>query len=152
MSTLSQALENPMRRLLIAAALLLVAPLVAAQAYKWTDAGGTVHYSDAPPPQGTNYKKVTTTGTVEPLAQPAPKANTEGEGESSTKPSTQPVADTPENRAKLCSSLKSNLETLKSSGPVVMDEGGQQKVMGADQRKQQQASAESQYQQYCSGG
>ena len=141
-----------MRRILIAAALLLVAPLVAAQAYKWTDAGGTVHYSDAPPPTGTNYKKVTTTGTVEPLAQPAPNANTEGEGESSTKPSTQPVADTPENRAKLCSSLKSNLETLKSSGPVVMDEGGQQKVMGADQRKQQQTSAEAQYQQYCSGG
>jgi hypothetical protein len=33
-----------------------------------------------------------------------------------------------------------------------MDEGGQQKVMGADQRKQQQAAAEGQYQQYCSGG
>ncbi|WP_445146142.1 DUF4124 domain-containing protein [Dyella sp. Tek66A03] len=141
-----------MRRLLIAAALLLVAPLVAAQAYKWTDAGGTVHYSDAPPPQGTNYKKVTTSGTVEPLAEPAPRANAESAGQVASKPAPQPVADTPENRAKMCASLKSNLEALKSSGPVVMDDGGQQKVMDADQRKQQQTAAEGQYQQFCSGG
>ncbi|MET3652647.1 DUF4124 domain-containing protein [Dyella japonica] len=141
-----------MRRLLIATALLLAAPLVAAQAYKWTDANGTVHYSDAPPPQGTKYNKVTTSGSVEPLATPAPAVTSDGSAEVPTKPNTtQPVADTPENRAKLCSNLKSNMETLKSQGPVVMDDGGQQKVMSTDQRKQQQAAAQSQYQQYCSG-
>lgn len=141
-----------MRRLLIATALLLAAPLVAAQAYKWTDANGTVHYSDAPPPQGTKYNKVTTSGSVEPLVTPAPAVSSDGSAEVPTKPNnTQPVADTPENRAKLCSNLKSNMETLKSQGPVVMDDGGQQKVMNSDQRKQQQAAAQSQYQQYCSG-
>jgi len=141
-----------MRRLLIATALLLVAPLVAAQAYKWKDANGTVHYSDSPPPQGTKYSKVTTSGSVEPLAAPTATENAEPTTDSS-KPATpqQPVADTPENRAKLCSTLKSNMDTLKGSGPVVMQEGGQQKVINDDQRKQQQASAQSQYQQYCSG-
>jgi len=142
-----------MRRLLIAAALLLVAPLAAAQAYKWTDANGTVHYSDSPPPQGTQYKKVTTSGTVEPLAPPA--ATNHGPSEvAKSNNNTQPgasMADTPENRTKFCASLKSNLEALKSSGPVLMNEGGQQKVVGDDQRKQQQATAEAQYQQYCSG-
>ncbi len=141
-----------MRRLLIAAALLLVAPLAAAQAYKWTDSSGTVHYSDAPP-QGTQYRKVTTTGTVEPLAAPAPAS--EGPKETTrTSNNTQPgasMADTPENRTKFCASLKGNLDALKSSGPVLMNEGGQQKVVGDDQRKQQQATAEAQYQQYCSG-
>nr|WP_199045791.1 DUF4124 domain-containing protein [Dyella sp. ASV24] len=143
-----------MRRLMIATALLLVAPLVAAQAYKWTDASGTVHYSDAPPPQGTKYNKVTTSGTVEPLAAPAtaPTGSTESSS-SSAKPAQpqQPMADTPENRAKLCTALKANMDTLKGSGPVIMEEGGQQKVINADQRQQQQATAQAQYQQYCSG-
>lgn len=142
-----------MRRLLIATALLLAAPLVAAQAYKWTDAGGTVHYSDAPPPQGTKYNKVTTSGSVEPLATPEAAASTNPEtaGQSQPQANQQPVADTPENRTKLCANLKSNMEMLKSSGPVVMQDGGQQKVMNNDQRKQQQTTAEAQYQQYCSG-
>ncbi|WP_130617711.1 DUF4124 domain-containing protein [Dyella amyloliquefaciens] len=142
-----------MRRLLIATALLLAAPLVAAQAYKWTDANGTVHYSDAPPAQGTKYSKVTTTGTVEPLAEPAASKPTEGssEAKSSTSQSSLPMMDTPENRAKLCAGLKSNLDALKSSGPIVMQQNGQQKVLDPDQRHEQQATAETQYQQYCSG-
>ena len=143
-----------MRRLLIATALLLVAPLAAAQAYKWTDANGTVHYSDAPPPQGTKYNKVTTSGTVDPLATATPATSGES-GESSNNsnpaPSNQPMADTPENRAKFCTALKANLDALKSSGPVVMQDGDQQKVMNTDQRKQQQAATQAQYQQYCSG-
>ncbi|MDR3445363.1 MULTISPECIES: DUF4124 domain-containing protein [Dyella] len=142
-----------MRRLMIATALLLVAPLVAAQAYKWKDANGTVHYSDAPPPQGTKYNKVTTSGSVEPLAAPpAQTASTEPSSDAA-KPATpqQPMADTPENRAKLCTTLKANMDTLKGSGPVIMEEGGQQKVINADQRQQQQATSQAQYQQYCSG-
>lgn len=140
-----------MRRLLIATALLLVAPLALAQAYKWTDAGGTVHYSDAPPPQGTKYNKVTTSGSVEPLAAPEATSNPETAGHNQPQAAQQPMADTPENRTKLCANLKNNMEMLKSSGPVVMQEGDQQKVMNTDQRKQQQAAAEAQYQQYCSG-
>jgi hypothetical protein len=144
-----------MRRLLIATALLLAAPLVAAQAYKWTDASGTVHYSDAPPPQGTKYNKVTTSGSVEPLAAPETAASsnpeTGGQSQPQANANQQPMADTPENRAKLCANLKSNMDTLKSNGPVVMQDGNQQKVMNNDQRKQQQTTAEAQYQQYCSG-
>ncbi|WP_243050652.1 DUF4124 domain-containing protein [Dyella sp. RRB7] len=142
-----------MRRLLTATALLLVAPLAAAQAYKWTDANGTVHYSDAPPAQGTKYSKVTTTGTVEPLAAPAPESNSAA-SDASAKPAqgNKPVANTPQNRAEFCSAVKSNIDTLKSDGPVVMEQDGQQKVIDADQRKQQQAAAETQYQQFCAGG
>lgn len=144
-----------MRRLLIATALLLAAPLVAAQAYKWTDAGGTVHYSDAPPPQGTKYNKVTTSGSVEPLAAPETAASTNPETGGHSQPQAnanqQPMADTPENRAKLCANLKTNMDMLKGNGPVVMQDGDQQKVMSNDQRKQQQTTAEAQYQQYCSG-
>ncbi|MGD9710351.1 MAG: DUF4124 domain-containing protein, partial [Halothiobacillaceae bacterium] len=52
-----------MSRSLIAVALLLVAPLLAAQQiYKWTDAKGTVHYSLSAPPEGSRLQQVMLTG------------------------------------------------------------------------------------------
>lgn len=140
-----------MHRSLIAVALLLLAPLATAQVYKWTDASGTVHYSEAPPVQGTNYKEVKTTGSAAALAAPAPK-NSQGGSEGHSEPSLEPakpVADTPENRAKLCESLKSNLAALQGSGPVVMQQDGKATALDTDQRKQQVGAAQSQYDQYC---
>ena len=55
-----------MSRSLIVVALLLVAPLaVAQQIYKWTDAKGTVHYSQSAPPEGTRFQQVKLAGGVE---------------------------------------------------------------------------------------
>ena len=137
-----------MRRLLLAVALLLLASQVFAQAYKWTDSAGTVHYSETPPPSGTKYQRMTTAGSSEPLAQPAPAA--------SAKPTTaaapaQPVADTPANRAKFCATLKTNLDMLKGDGPLVIQQDGQQKTVDEDQRRTQMNLAQAQYQQYCGG-
>ncbi|MFC5579530.1 DUF4124 domain-containing protein [Rhodanobacter terrae] len=137
-----------MHRSLIAVALLLLAPLATAQVYKWTDAGGTVHYSETPPPQGTKFSKVTTTGTVQPLAAPAAAASTAGSSEPAAAPA-QPVADNPQNRAKLCNSLKTNIAALQGSAPVVMQQNGKTVALDADQRKQQTTAAQSQYDLYC---
>ncbi len=142
-----------MHRLLIAAALLLLAPLATAQVYKWTDATGTVHYSEAAPAQGIKFSRVRTTGTVAPLSQPTRPANTaQGRGgshASTVAPKT--VADTPENRKSLCASLKSNLAALQGSGPVVMEKNGKPSALDAAQRKQQADTAQAQYEQYCQG-
>ncbi len=141
-----------MHRLLIAVALLLLAPLATAEVYKWTDANGTVHYSEAPPAQGTKFSKVTTTGTVEPLSKPAAESDTE-DANTSNEPAPAPktVADTPENRKALCESLKSNLATLHGSGPVLMEKDGKQSALDAAQRKQQIDTAQAQYDEYCQG-
>ena len=146
-----------MRRPLIAATLLLLAPLaMAQQVYKWTDASGSVHYSDTPPPKGSTSKKITLSGIAQSsseAAQPAkegkegsPREQTSGSAESAPQ---QPVADTPENRKKLCSTLKGNLDILRDKKPVVVQEGNQAKVLDDSQRKQQQSTAEAQYKQYC---
>jgi hypothetical protein len=140
-------MENTMHRSLIAVALLLLAPLATAQVYKWTDASGTVHYSEAPPAQGTKYVKVTTTGTVEPLAAPAP-SGTAGSRQAPAEPA-KPVADTPENRSKMCDTLKANLTALQGGGPVVMQQDGKTVALDGDQRKQQTAAAQTQYDQFC---
>jgi hypothetical protein len=142
-------MESTMHRSLIAVALLLLAPLANAQVYKWTDAGGTVHYSESPPPaQGTQYKQVKTNGSVTPLVAPAPAVNP---AQASTAPAApaSPIADTPENRHTLCESLKTNIAALQGSGPVVMQQDGKSTALDDSQRKEQTGSAQAQYQQYC---
>ena len=137
-----------MHRLLIAVALLLLAPLATAQVYKWTDASGTVHYSQDAPPQGTKYKQVTTTGTVVPPASSASASNTA----SASQPA---VAATPTaggataNDSKYCTTLKANLTALQGSGPVVMQQDGKATALDDDQRKQQASTAQTQFNQYC---
>lgn len=141
-----------MRRLIIATALLLLVPVALAQVYKWTDAHGTVHYSESPPRQGTKFKRITTTGSAEPVA--APSAELQGSSDrpknkAVEEPPAAPVADTPENRGKLCASLKANLDILKGAGPVVMQQGDLPKALDDTQRQEQIASANAQYAQYC---
>jgi hypothetical protein len=141
-------MENPMHRSLIAVALLLLAPLATAQVYKWTDASGTVHYSQAPPAEGTSYKKVTTTGSVE-APNPTPAANAVAKPADNAAASTEPLPDTPENRSNLCKSLTANLAALKGSAPVVMQKDGKATALDDSQRKQQAAADTAQYNQYC---
>jgi hypothetical protein len=135
-----------MHRLLIAVALLLLAPLATAQVYKWTDAHGTIHYSETPPAQGTNYKKVKANGSADSL-EPAPAASTTSTDNTSS--SGQPVANTAANRSNMCDSLKANLAALQGSGPVVMQQDGKSVVLDANQRKLQLNAAQAQYQLYC---
>jgi hypothetical protein len=139
-----------MQRLLLVVVLLLLTPLAFAQVYKWTDAGGTVHYSETPPSTGTNYKQIKTSGSVEPLAPP-PAVETAADKAASTTPTTpaQPVVDTPENRARLCASLKVNLTTLQGGAPVVMQQEGKAVALDDSQRSAQLTAAQAQYQQYC---
>lgn len=141
-----------MHRSLIAAALLLMAPLATAQVYKWTDASGTVHYSQAPPSKGTRFKMVTTTGTAAPRVTLPPAASSKEGGDAAPKhAASKPVADTPENRSRLCVSLTNNIAVLQGSGPVVMQQGDKATALDADQRKQQLATDQSRYDQYCKG-
>lgn len=143
-----------MQRLSLVMVLLLQAPLAFAQIYTWTDAGGTVHFSEAPPAPGVHYKQVTVNGGVMPVADmphaPA-DAKTVDDGDPASTPAApaQPMTDTPANRAKLCATLTTNLATLRGSRPVVMKQGDKDVALADSQRKAQLDSAEAQYQQYC---
>ena len=138
-----------MHRSLIAVALLLLAPLATAQVYKWKDAGGTVHYSQSPPAQGTKYLQVKTTGPVQPTAAaPAAAASSMGSSDSNSA-SAAPTANTSAANGKMCGSLKSNLAALQGSAPVVMQQDGKTVVLDPEQRKLQANAAQSQYDLYC---
>ena len=145
-----------MHRLPIALALLLLAPLATAQnnnaqVYKWTDASGTVHYAQAPPPPGIRYTEVKTTGGAEPLAAPGNDRGNGADGDQAHPAPAAPMTDTPANRSKLCTTLKANLAALQGSSPVVMQQNGKPAVLDDAQRKQQTSAAQAQYRQYCQG-
>ena len=137
-----------MQRSLIAVALMLLAPLAAAQVYKWTDSHGTVHYSQTAPASGVNFKQIKTTAAT--ASTPDTDAQVAAPAKAQPAPaSSQAIADTPANRKTLCDSLQANLKLLKGSSPVVMQQDGKSAALDDNQRQQQIAADEAQYQQYC---
>lgn len=137
-----------MRRCLALALLVSVCPLAFAQAYKWKDAQGVTHYADAPPPVGTRYEKVKTSGTVEaPAPAPAPAANTAGTGGANA---AGPTQDTPENRKKLCDQVHKNIDILNNEKVITMDDGkGGTKAVDDATRQSQLKTAQAQATLYC---
>jgi hypothetical protein len=140
-----------MRRLSFALALLLVAPLVSAQVYKWVDAKGTTHFSETPPSAGTKYSQVNIASSDAEAAASSSTALPVNAPNVPTDSGSQPqvMTDTPENRAKLCTQLKGSIDALTGSAPVVEQQNGQQTLLNPDQRKQQLDASQSQYQLYC---
>jgi hypothetical protein len=133
--------------------LLLALPLVAAaQVYTWTDAQGTPHYSDSPPPPGVHYqivKPMLGTAHPQPAAPPKP-ADTGTSDAVAPATATTRIDDTPDNRAKLCTTLTANVALLEGKQPVlVAGTDGKQHVLSDPQRQQELAKAQSQLKQYC---
>jgi len=125
------------------------------QVYKWTDAGGVVHYSDAPPPKDvTNVQTVRVSGGDRPRAVSMdsseggeqPKDSAAGTG--GTQPTVMP--DTAGNRVKACATARSNLELLNSKFPVTVTGGdGKAQALDDKQRQAQIADANAQINLYC---
>ncbi|MGE7138258.1 DUF4124 domain-containing protein [Luteibacter sp. NPDC031894] len=137
-----------MRRIVTLAVLLAACPLALAQAYKWKDAQGVTHYADSPPPAGTKYDKVKTTGTVVPPAGPAAPAPAAKEPPKAT--AAAPTSDTPENRKKLCTTLQSNMDVLTKQQQVSVDDGkGGQVPLDDAGRKRQVETTQAQMTLYC---
>jgi Domain of unknown function (DUF4124) len=140
------------RKLPLLALVLVAASAYAAdsQVYKWTDAGGVVHYSDSPPPRDTkNVQTVRISGGDRPHAIGGD--NSEGAG-ATDKPkdvaagnsSTAPVDAAP-GRAKDCQTARSNLELLQGKMPVaVKNADGTTRALDDKARQAQIAGANAQ--------
>lgn len=147
-----------MRRWPLALVLTIAMPcLAASDVYRWIDANGVVHFSDAPPPQGTAYKLMDMQTGVS--RDPASTAASSAESASATDTafdSAQPAAadepatvkDTPENRATLCSTLQKNIALL-SSDQLLTASADSTEPLSADDRASRLARAQAQVKQYC---
>ncbi|MDR3389293.1 MAG: DUF4124 domain-containing protein [Rudaea sp.] len=126
-----------------------------AQVYKWTDAAGVVHYSDAPPPKDTlNVQTVRVSGGDRPHAVNNENNETNGAADKprdtasgNPAPADASMADTPDNRAKLCETARGNLELLQSKFPVTIT--GTSQPLDDKARQAQVAAANAAVELYC---
>ncbi len=123
------------RTTLLVLALALPCIAVAAnQVYRWTDANGVVHFSASPPAGNVDYKMVSvdsgasyTPQKTQQQSTDQPEAPAETETQQAETPAPAPsaspkeVADTPENRIKLCQQLNANIALMQSDQAVILN-------------------------------
>lgn len=145
------------RKLFFLALLCAAASVYAAegQVYKWTDAAGIVHYSDAPPPKDTqNVQTVHVTGGDRPHAMPTentePGSKPKDEGAGNAPPQNAAPANAAAVLAAECKTARSNLEMLQSRSPVaVKNADGSTQALDDKARQAQIAAANAQIATYC---
>lgn len=122
------------------------------QVYKWTDASGVVHFSDAPPPKDAkDVQLMRVSGSdrprsVETAANGEPGSG--AEGENSGTPAAPP--DPKDANAKACATARNNLEILNSKMPVsVTGPDGKALPLDDKARAAQIAAANANVELYC---
>ncbi|RAP58532.1 DUF4124 domain-containing protein [Oleiagrimonas sp. MCCC 1A03011] len=133
--------------------MLLALPLVAsAQVYKWTDANGTQHFSDAPPPQGVKYQNIKTRADAD-----QPRTSGHSDEVRQAADSSASASSTSQGKGKnsqmqrFCAQLQSNITLLKSSQSLQRLDGNGKSVPVDDQQRAEQLKQQQQrYQAYCS--
>ncbi|HET6631905.1 MAG TPA: DUF4124 domain-containing protein [Rhodanobacteraceae bacterium] len=146
-----------MRRWMFALIVFATLPcLAASQVYRWTDAHGVAHFSDAPPPRGVPYQVVdlATGASTQPPASPAqaqpPAAATVAAApaaSASAAPARAP--DTPANRTALCKNLAHKIKLLASDRPLT-ESPGSSVILSDDQRRQRLSLARGDFAKFCS--
>lgn len=136
---------------MFAVALLVVCAATPAQSvYKWTDAQGSVHYTDQPPPPGRTASTIKIKADAA-AATPAPPAATAAKaGEPASGGLAQAEAAA---RKRNCERAKANLATL-SSGALLVDgsDPATAKRLDAGQRESETRTAQADVSNYCDGG
>lgn len=125
--------------------------------YKWTDAGGVVHYSDAPPPQDTaNVQRVRVSGGAgrgmgQEGQSPTNASDPSKDAEKPPPQQASTVPDNSENRVKLCNQARANLELLQSKYQVSFDKenSGKPQLLDEKARQAQIADAQDQIAVFC---
>lgn len=141
-----------MRRILLSASLLLAfsSPLMASPIYQWVDSDGQSHFG-AQPPQGVESTLVNTgtgSGTVKPKPKPSPvpAATTQAPAGDSQKAIDAKVKqDVAKQQAELkqyCDQLRTNLAQLENNPRVMVEENGESRRLGEDERQAKIAEAQ----------
>lgn len=143
--------------LLLLVLLVAGASASAAQVYAWTDANGTRHFSDSPPPASANAQKIKVRGSLTSAEDAAaPQVVADATPKAPDAPVTasnpnKPLVDSPENRAKQCQLARSNLALLQTNYQVSAPQGddGKAQVLDEGGRKQAIDRAADQVSFYC---
>jgi hypothetical protein len=132
-----------MRPIILAGSLLLSLDLAAAaDVYKWVDAQGVTHFG-AQPPQGVASARISTAtarpAEQKPLAeQPLPKLDSESPSDAQKaidEKVRQQVAQREAERREYCLNVRTNLAELQNNPRVRIEENGEMRRIGEDERQ-----------------
>ena len=145
-----------MRRMILTSSLLLAlsASAMAGQIYKWVDAQGVTHFGEQPP-QGQQAS------TINPSVAPPPSTTTEVKPAPTFDAIADPeqaaadakvkkeVAAQEAERKKYCDIQRNNLAQLENNPRVRMEEGGEMRRLGEDERQKRIVDAKQAIKQNC---
>lgn len=118
------------------------------QVYKWTDANGVVHFSDAPPPSET--KNVQALHLVGGTTAAAPAAAADEKPKDPAAPPGTATTGAPADSSELCKQSRANLELLQSKTPVgIAGADGKAAPLDDQARESQIANAKLAIAHYC---
>ena len=120
--------------------------------YKWKDANGVVHFSDAPPPKGTEFNNVRIVNQSAAITQtepqtPPPTGDTAAATDSGE---AKPVADN--GNAARCASAQDRVALLSSAQPLTVQQDGKYVQMAAADRAAELNIAKATVASLCSAG
>lgn len=126
-----------MRSMLVAASLLAVlgSPAWAAQVYKWVDAQGTTHFGAQPPQDQPAQTINTVAAPPAPVAPTPPRAEAKDPQAEIDEKVRRQVAEQEAQRKQYCETLRTNLAQLQSNPRVRVEEGGELRRIGEEERQ-----------------
>lgn len=135
-----------MRRMIVTTSLALVlsSTAMAGQIYKWVDAQGVTHFSEQPP-QGQQANTVNTATPPPPTPEPKPaptfKDIADPQQAAADAKVKKEVAEQEAQRLKYCETQRNNLAQLENNPRVRVEDGGEMRRLGEDERQQRIADS-----------
>ncbi|SDG40306.1 DUF4124 domain-containing protein [Phytopseudomonas seleniipraecipitans] len=135
-----------MRRMIVTTSLALVlsSTAIAGQIYKWVDAQGVTHFSEQPP-QGQQANTVNTATPPPPAPEPKPaptfKDIADPQQAAADAKVKKEVAEQEAQRLKYCETQRNNLAQLENNPRVRVEDGGEMRRLGEDERQQRIADS-----------
>jgi hypothetical protein len=153
-------MENNMKIPYLFVGLLAVLPTLGAQAadkvYKWKDANGVVHFTDQPPPQGTEFDSVAVKGAAAITqsndvnrvhsADKSDDATADNGADAAANGEPAPKPDPAKAR---CDEARQRLALLQGKNDVAIQENGKAVLADKDRRAAEINIAKAQVQSYC---
>ncbi|TBU73376.1 DUF4124 domain-containing protein [Phytopseudomonas daroniae] len=143
-----------MRRMILTTslALALSTTALAGQVYRWVDAQGVTHFSEQPP-QGQQATTVNTATPPPPSTEPKPTPTFENiadpEQAAIDAKVKQEVAEQETQRRKYCESQRNNLAQLENNPRVRVEDAGEMRRLGEEERQQRIAESKKAIEENC---
>ncbi|MCJ0975503.1 DUF4124 domain-containing protein [Pseudomonas sp. PS1] len=142
-----------MRSRILAGGLLLVLSggVMAGQIYKWVDAQGVTHFGAQPPAGQAAESFSTATPVPKPVSTPpAAGSETEPDQQAIDEKVKREVARQEADRKSYCTTLRTNLAQLENNPRVRIEEAGQLRRLGEEERQQRISETKQKISDTCS--